>query len=144
MRLSLPQKQIYYMEMFNKDAINVNCGTVLLDKLYDVRKIEKAINEVFRINEALRTKIYMKAGEPHQYFSEYAEKAVEVLYFNSKAEVHSYGQTQAQLPMDLFDELCQIKIISSEEFCGVFYRVHHIISDAATFSLIGSQINKLF
>ncbi len=143
MRLTLPQKQIYYTEMFNKDAININCGSVLLDKLYDVKMIEKAVNDIFRINEALRTRVYVENGEPYQYVSDYMEKAIEVLPFKSKDEVHQYGKKQAQIPMDLSGELCEIKVISSEEFCGVFYKVHHIISDAFTFSLISSQIHKL-
>ncbi len=143
MRLTLPQKQIYYTEMFNKDAININCGSVLLDKLYDVEKIKKAVNDVFRMNEALRTRVYTENGEPSQYISDYTEKAIEVLSFKSKDEVHQYGKKQAQIPMDLSGELCEIKAISSEEFCGVFYKVHHIVSDAFTFSLISSQIHKL-
>lgn len=143
MRLTLPQKQIYYTEMFNKDAININCGSVLLDRLYDVERIKKAVNDVFRMNEALRTRIYAENGEPCQYVTDYTEKAIEVLQFRTKDEVHQYGKKQAQIPMDLSGELCEIKVISSEEFCGVFYKVHHIISDAFTFSLISSQIHKL-
>lgn len=143
MRLTLPQKQIYYTEMFNKDAINVNCGSVLLDKLYDVKTIEKAVNDIFRINEALRTRVYVENGEPYQCIFEYTEKAVEVLSFKSREEVHEYGEKQAQIPMNLSEELCEIKVISSEEFCGVFYKIHHIISDAFTFSLISSQMHKL-
>ena len=143
MRLTLPQKQIYYTEMFNKDAINVNCGSVLLDRLYDVEMLKKAVNEVFRINEALRTRICTESGAPSQYVSEFEEQNIEVLRFGTKEEVHKYGNEQAQIPFDLYGQLCELKVISSDEFCGVFYKVHHIISDAFTFSLISSQIHKL-
>ena len=34
-------------------------------------------------------------------------------------------------------------MISSESFCGVFYKLHHIISDAWAISLLQSQIYKI-
>ena len=55
-----------------------------MDKLYDVKMIEKAVNDIFRINEALRTRVYVENGEPYQYVSDYMEKAIEVLNNNPK------------------------------------------------------------
>lgn len=143
MKLTLPQKQIYYMDRFSRGSISVNCGSVLINHLYDIGDIQKAINDVYRINEALRTRISFDNGEPYQYVTEYKEKQIEVVEFNSKEKVHEYGKKMAQKPIDLKGELCEIKVISSEDFCGIFYKVHHIISDAFTLSLLASQIHKI-
>ena len=132
------------MEQFaGASSISVACGSAISDRLYDVNDIKNAINEVYRINEALRIRISLDAKEPEQYVNEYEYRKVDVLEFSSKEEVYQYCEQEARVPIALTDELCELKVISSESFCGVFYKLHHIISDAWAISLLQSQIYKI-
>ena len=74
MRLTSAQRQLYNMEIFAGDSIGVICGTVLFDKIYDINEMKRAINEVYKINESLRTRIKVEDGEPVQYEKEYTER----------------------------------------------------------------------
>ncbi len=143
MRLTSAQKQIYNMELFAGESIGVICGTVLFDKIYDIDKMKHAINEVYRINDALRTRISIESGEPNQYVTEYTEREIKVLSFDSKEDVHKYANRMAQTPFDFSGNLCELDILMSDNFCGVIYRLHHIISDGWTLALLASQFYKI-
>ena len=117
MKLTLPQKQIYKMEQFAQaTSISVACGSAISDRLYNVNDIKKAINEVYRINDALRIRISLDANEPEQYITEYKYREIDVLTFTSKEEVYKYCEHEAEIPINLTDELCELKVISSKSF----------------------------
>ena len=143
MRLTSAQKQLYNMEVFAGESIGVICGTVLFDKIYDIDDMKRAINEVYRINESLRTRIKLENGEPVQYVTEYTERDINVFNVNSKDEVHAFADKMAHTPLDFFGNLCELDILMSENFCGVIYRLHHIISDGWTLALIASHFYKI-
>lgn len=143
MRLTSAQKQLYDMEVFAGESIGVICGTVLFDKVYDVDEMKCAINEVYRTNESLRTRIKVENGEPVQYVTEYTERDIKVLSFNTKEEVHKFADKMAHTPFDFSGNLCELDILMSEKFCGVIYRLHHIISDGWTLALIASHFYKI-
>ena len=143
MRLTSAQRQLYNMEIFAGDSIGVICGTVLFDKIYDINEMKRAINEVYKINESLRTRIKVEDGEPVQYVKEYTERDIKVLHFNTKDEVHAFADEMAHTPFDFSGNLCELDILMSERFCGVIYKLHHIISDGWTLALIASQFYKI-
>lgn len=143
MRLTSAQKQLYNMEVFAGDSIGVICGTVLFDKIYDIDEMKRAIHEVYRINESLRTRISADGREISQYVTEYEPREIKVLRFDTKEEVHIFANQMARTPFDFFGNLCELDIIMSEKFCGVIYRLHHIISDGWTLALIASQFYKI-
>jgi len=143
MRLTSAQKQLYNLEMFAGESIGIICGTVLFDKIYDVDEMKHAINEVFRINESLRTRIKLENGKPVQYVTEYIEQDIKVFNFKTKDEVHEFADKMAHTPFDFAGNLCELGILTSENFCGVIYRLHHIISDGWTLALIASQFYKI-
>ncbi len=143
MKLTSAQKQLYNMEIFAGDSIGVICGTVLFDKIYDVDEMKRAINEVYRINESLRTRITINGNEVSQYVTEYKPREIKVLNFDTKEAVHAYANKMARTPFDFSGNLCELDILMSQEFCGVIYRLHHIISDGWTLALIASQFYKI-
>ena len=131
------------MEKFIGGAIGVICGSALMDADISVEEAQKAVNEIFRINDALRIRIVDDNGKPQQYVADYAEADIEVLHFGSKAELDSYAAEYAKEPLDFYGALAMIKIVLIPGKIGLLAKLHHIISDAWTLSLIATQFNEL-
>lgn len=143
MNLTKPQKLIYDMEKFTDGAIAIVCGSMLINTDKSVDEMKKAVNELYRLNDALRIRVAEKDGQPHQYITEYKEQDIEVIYFNSKEELDDYASKYAKEPLDFYGSLCDIKIVVLPDKKGLLAKLHHFISDAWTLSLIGTQFNKI-
>ena len=134
---------IYDMEKFIGGAIGVICGSALMDADISVEEAQKAVNEIFHLNDALRMRIVDDNGKPQQYMADYAEADIEVLHFGNKAELDSYAAEYAKEPLDFYGALAMIKIVLIPGKIGLLAKLHHIISDAWTLSLIATQFNEL-
>lgn len=143
MLLSKNQQLIYNVEKVVGGPVNVICGSVIFDKVYDIDKMCYAVNELYKINDILRTRIICNGSELSQQVIDYRYKKVEILHFSEKANVHEFAERDAQIPIDIYGSLCEIKIISSKSFSGILYKLHHIISDAWTLSLLANQFNNI-
>ena len=143
MNLSKPQKLIYNMEKVVGGSIAVICGSMLFSGEVSLCAIKQAINEIYRINDALRIHISESDGDISQTVSEYVPKEIDVLQFADKAALDVYAEEYAKKSLDFHGELSEFKIILLPDRCGVLVKMHHIIGDAWALSLIGSQINAL-
>jgi len=143
MNLTKPQKLIYDMERFAGGSINVLCGIMLLPGVKDEENLAAAVNRVYQLNDAFRIRISEEDGQPSQQIIPYTEKNIDVLHFNSKAEVDSYAQKSAEEPFDFHGELCDIKVIVLPGQYGLYAKLHHIVGDAWTIALIGTQFNAI-
>ena len=143
MRLSKPQKLIYDMEKFVGGSISVICGSMLFSGNFDIRELERAVNELYRLNDALRIRISESGGEVEQNIEEYTPKKIEALYFDNKAALDAYAEEYAKTPLDFHGELSEFHIIILPDHCGILVKIHHIIGDAWTLSLIGNQLQTL-
>lgn len=141
--LTKPQKLIYDMEKYAGGSIATICGSILINGEKDTDTLVNAVNELYRINDALRIKITEKDGVPYQTLTEYREKNINILRFKNKSELNSYAQNYAKEPMDFYGELCNIQIVVLNNEYGILVKMHHIISDAWTLALICSQFNTL-
>lgn len=143
MNLSKPQKLIYDMEKFTGGAIAIVCGSMLISTDKSVEDMKIAVNELYRLNDALRIRVSEENGQPYQYITEYKEQDIEVLCFDNKEELDSYAFSYAKEPLDFYGSLCDVKIVVLPDKKGVLAKLHHFISDAWTLSLIGTQFNKI-
>lgn len=143
MNLTKPQKLIYDMEKFAGGAIAVICGSMLVHGKKDLPEIKKAVNELYRLNTALRIRIVESDGKVSQTVCDYAEQDFNVLCFDNKAELDAYAEDYAKKPLDFYGNLCEINIVTLLEQYGLLIKLHHIIGDAWTLSLLGTQFNKL-
>lgn len=143
MNLTKPQKLIYDMEKFAGGAIAVICGSMLVNGKKDLSEIKKAVNELYRLNTALRIRIVETDGEVSQTVCDYAEQDFNVLCFDNKAELDTYAEDYAKTPLDFYGDLCEINIVTLPKQYGLLVKLHHIIGDAWTLSLIGTQFNKM-
>ncbi len=143
MRLTKPQQLIYDMERFSGGAIATICGSVLLKGQADGDAISDALNRMVEQNDALRIQIAEKDGIPSQTVSEHTHRDYPVLWFLNKQAMQDYANKLAKEPMELHGELFQaIGIVVGEEY-GILVKIHHIISDAWTLALIGTQFYAL-
>ncbi len=143
MNLTKPQKLIYDMEKFAGGAIAVICGSMLVHGKKDLSEIKKAVNELYRLNTALRIRIVETDGEVSQTVCNYAKQDFNVFCFENKAELDAYAEDYAKTPLDFYGNLCEINIVTLPEQYGLLIKLHHIIGDAWTLSLLGTQFNKL-
>ncbi|MCX4354830.1 MAG: amino acid adenylation domain-containing protein [Oscillospiraceae bacterium] len=141
--LSKPQKLIYDMEKFSGGAIAVICGCMLTSRKTDITEVKHAINEIYRLNDALRIRIFEHGGIISQEIAEYCEQDVDVLHFENKSELNAYGEAIAKTPIDLSGSLCDMKIAILPDQYGVIIKLHHLVGDAWTVSLICNQLSAL-
>lgn len=144
-RLTYPQKNILLVERFNKNLpINTIVGTVEIDRDFDAKICNNAINYVIKNNDAMRINILNENEDIVQFVSEYKYKNFEVVDLSlfSKEKIEEYINDCILLP--LFSdkkELYEFKIFNYGNGRGaIFMKVHHIISDAWSCGKIGTQL----
>ena len=143
MNLTKPQKLIYDMEKFSGGAISVICGSMLVRGEKDISEIKRAVNEIYRLNDALRIRISENEGEVVQTISEHTEQDIPVLCFENKAELDRYAESYAKVAVDLYGNLCEINVVVLPGQYGLFVKMHHIVGDAWTLALMGTQFNAM-
>ena len=112
MHLTKSQKLVYDMEKFvGGGTISIICGSMLSAGSKTIEEIQKAVNEIYCINEGLRTRIVENETGVHQEISPYYKRDCEVLRFETKEELDSYAEGYAKISMDLYGELCETKIV---------------------------------
>jgi len=143
LELTKPQKLIYDMEKFAGGSIATVCGSVVIKGEKDIEMLSNAVNEIYRLNDALRIKITEIDGVPYQNITEYKKQEINVLRFKDKAELNNYAENFAREPVNFYGSLCHMQIIVLDNAYGILVKLHHIISDAWTLALIGSQFNSI-
>lgn len=143
MNITKPQKLIYDMEKYAGGAISVICGGMLIRGEKKTVEMQAAVNELYRLNDALRIRVSETDSTASQKITEYAEQNIPVLRFESKAELDSYAEKYAKTPLDFYGNLCEVSIVVLPEQYGLLVKLHHIIGDAWTLSLLGTQFNRL-
>ena len=66
------------MEKFTGGAIAIVCGSMLIKTNKSIDEIQKAVNELYRLNDALRIRVSEENGQPYQYITEYKEQNIEI------------------------------------------------------------------
>ena len=140
--LSKQQKLIYDMEKFAGGSISNLCGSMIIKGKESEKNIAKAVNNVVETNDVLRTRIFEKNNQVFQDFECYKEQTFEIFYFDNKAQMDSFAEKFSKEPLNMYGKLYDIKIVILPDSYGVIVKMHHIISDAWSFSLFGTQINK--
>lgn len=142
-QLTKPQRLIYDMEKFAGGSIATICGSIMIEGKQNTETLINAVNELYRLNDALRIRIIEKEGTPFQAINGYTEQQTAVLHFAQRSEFYEYAENYAKESMDFYGSLCQIQIILLDDAYGILVKMHHIISDAWTLTLIGSQFHAL-
>ena len=143
MNLTKPQKLIYDMEKYAGGTISIICGSMLSVGKKDTSELKRAVNKIYQLNDAMRIHIKENNEEVYQEVKEYVEQDIDILYFDSKTELDEYAEAYAKIPLDWYEDLCEIKIVILPEQHGLLVKLHHIIGDAWTLSLMGTQFHAI-
>lgn len=142
--LTHPQKGIWYTEKLHPHtSIGNIAGSVRIREEIDYCCLEKAINILIQKNDSIRIRISEAEGEPVQYISKYNYTKIDFLDFSKKGlkELYKWDEQQTTTPFDIEgSDLFYFALIKISDIEGGFYfKLHHLISDAWTASLVINQ-----
>lgn len=147
--LTHPQKGIWYTEKLHPHtSIGNIAGSVRIREEIDYCCLEKAINILIQKNDSIRIRISEEESEPVQYISEYNYTSIDFLDFSKKGlkELYKWDEQQTTTPFDIEGSdlfyFALLKISDTEG--GFYFKLHHLISDAWTASLIINQIIEYY
>lgn len=143
-RLTQSQKLIYDMENYGGDAIANIAASILIEGQVDKEALRKTVCEIFRLNDALRTRIGFKEKEIIQTYLNDFTPEFEFQSFESLVEFKNWAESESQIKLDIFGNLCEIKGILIENKFGVYIKIHHIISDAWSLSILLKQFVEIY
>lgn len=142
--LTNPQKLIYDMHNY----LGYGAATIGVDMMFsgsiDLKVMNTVLNDVCKINDALRIRIDDNAENTKQYVDDFNYKQYDVLKFNSQPKYKQYAQKRAESNVSLKGSLIDFTLIVMPEKSGVFICLNHIVGDASSLSLISKQICSLY
>ena len=141
--LSKPQRLVYDMEKYAGGSISVICGSVIYKGEKTRQELEYAVNCLYQLNDALRMRLICTDKGVKQTIEKFTPCSVETLNFGRKEELDFYAGQYAREPFVLERKLCEIKIVFLEAGYGLLIKMHHLIGDAWTMSLICTQCNSI-
>jgi amino acid adenylation domain-containing protein/thioester reductase-like protein len=151
-RLTRAQKRIWYAEMtYMNTAFACLSNIVRYKEKIEATVLKKAINLIIKNNEGLRLRlVHSKDGtDDAQYCAQYEPHEIETWdYSNPRlhGEIEERLKREAALPFKLYDSpLYKFAIIDfgadgSGYSPGVFFKLHHFVSDGWTIALIYNQL----
>ena len=144
--LTTPQKSIWMMEQFYKGTnINNICATLTINMDVDMEKLNKAINIFVQNNKSFGLNFKLSNGELRQYFTELKDIKFEQVKLKDEKEVKELAIKTAEEIFDIEGErLFTFKLYKLENGHGGYVvMTHHLISDAATMSIVGRETSRL-
>lgn len=149
--LTHSQKRIWYIEKVELNSPLHNIGGCLkISKNVNIEKLKETINIVIKKNEALRLRFTEKDGQPVQYISDFKEELIDFLDFSNfdepQIEYEKWSNSTFEKAFKLENsKLYYFRIykINEREY-GILLKIHHIISDGWSISLIEKQICEIY
>ena len=145
--LTNPQKSIWFTEQYYKGTtINNICGSVLIEQKVDLELLNKAINKFIENNDSFKLRLKLINGTPYQYFVDDTNYNFDIINISDVSEIETYAKKMVSAPFEIIDsKLFDFKLFKlSNGFGGFIVNAHHIISDAATFSFIGTEVMSAY
>lgn len=147
--LTFSQKSIYYTEkLYQGTSINNVVGTVKIHTNVDFKMLLEAINIFIKNNDGIRIKVIEQNGQLFQYVEDFTDFDFDMVDFSSKdkKEFFAWEEREALIPFDFFDNyLFSFTLFKLNETEGGFlYKSNHIISDAWSMGLVGSNVVDIY
>ena len=141
--LTNPQKSIWLTEQFYKNTPieNITGCVTVLEKL-DLKALQKAINLFVEKNDSFRLKFILKGDDVFQYLSSFSEFEIENILVKTNHDVKKLENQMSNTVFEVLDNL----LFSFKTFTfpdghgGYILTAHHLIYDAWTASLVGTEI----
>ncbi len=147
--LSHPQKRIWYLEKaYNDSQLHNIIGVMKIKGEVDISLIKQAINLTIKNNDGLRLRFFEKSGELEQYLEDYETEKIEFVDFTkeNKETIEQWYSNKLNTSFTLIDgKLYEFVVFCSEkEEYGIFLKMHHLISDGWSTSIIQKQITDYY
>jgi len=145
--LTNPQKSIWFTEeIFKGTPIENITGTVLVKDKVDFKLLEKAINIFVQKNDSFRLKFVLENGQPLQYVSKYVPFDISIIDVSSSEDLKKAENDIATTAFDINDSLLFVYhlVRFPDGHGGFIINMHHLISDAWSAGLGGSEIIKIY
>lgn len=145
--LTNPQKSIWLTEQYYKGTnINTICGTIFFKENVDVKLLQKTIKKYISLNDAMRTRIIVDDGIPHQFINNDKISEFEVHYLNDLKDLHDLESNISKTPFNIIDSnLYNYNIFKLKNGNGgIIGHLHHLISDAWSFGLMSKELKDIY
>ncbi|MFN2746574.1 amino acid adenylation domain-containing protein [Bacillus sp. z60-18] len=150
--LTHAQRRIWYTEKFYPGTSVSNLsgfGKLKSESGIDTGLLAEAIRQFVRTNETMRFRLHDdEEDEPKQYITEYEPFELEYLDAakTNMADILKWGQAEARRPLPLYDsplfKFAVVRISPVESW--FFVKVHHLISDGISMTLLGNRITDIY
>ncbi len=138
------QKNMYDTHCFFSDSGVCNVGGCLFFKRQiDLTKLELAINKLIMFSDGLRINIKTESLKVYQFAADYQYESIEVLNLKEN-EYKAVLEARMAEPFDINNKLYDFAIVNVEGETGVFVKLHHLVSDAWSLSVIAAKINEYY
>lgn len=141
--LTNPQKNIWNTEQFYKGSTIGNLvGTLIIDEPVNFVLLKKAINIVIKNNDGLRLRLLLAHNTVRQYISSYNPIDFEILELPTIGSLKDVENNIVNISFNIINtNLFEFTIFKFADGHGGFItKLHHIIGDAWTMSLLANQI----
>ncbi|MEW5928486.1 MAG: amino acid adenylation domain-containing protein [Gemmatimonadota bacterium] len=151
--LSFAQQRLWFIDQLEPGSAAYNMPFALrLRGRFDPAVLERAVAEIARRHETLRTVFATADGEPVQVVREAAPVALPVADLRSLpaerrgAEVRRIAAEEAVRPFDLAaGPLLRVSAVRLEEAeWGVLFTMHHVVSDAWSMGVLIREVSALY
>ncbi|GFZ32349.1 hypothetical protein CSC2_28750 [Clostridium zeae] len=149
--LTNPQKRIWYVENIYEKTVMYNIGGYLKIKgTIDFNLLEESVNILIKENDGLRLRFVEKNGTLLQYVKNFEKVTIQRIDFSicDTPENSFYIWTKEEMEKSISlksDNLYFFAFFKKDHNeSGLFLKMHHIISDGWSFSLIAKQICDIY
>ena len=147
--LSLSQRNIWDLECaIHGTSVNNICTTIHIEGRVDFLVLRRSINEVLLKDAVLRTRIFLKDGEPYQRHDPFVWEEFPIYDFtNTGVEgVDHWEKAMTGEAVPMIDSPLYRFILfrEGEDRGGVLVKVHHIISDGWSQVLLCNRIGQTY
>jgi surfactin family lipopeptide synthetase A len=145
--LSFAQERMWFLQQFMPgQSIYHDCGAVRLRGEIKVDALDKAVNEVVRRHEVLRTRFVSDNGKPRQVIVADPLTCLRVDTAAGEAEALALAQEEVAEPFDLATgPMLRLHLFRLSDYDYILsLTMHHIVSDAWSLSLLIRELGMLY
>ncbi|HKG81282.1 MAG TPA: condensation domain-containing protein, partial [Pyrinomonadaceae bacterium] len=145
--LSFAQYRLWFLHQLEPQSVAYNLPVAIrLKGRLDVQSLERALSELVRRHESLRTRFAVEAEQPVQVISSKTNFSVAHIAAATEAEVTRFIEKEANQPFDLqAGSLFRASLlrVNAEEHVLVLM-MHHIISDGWSAGVLFRELGTLY
>ena len=150
--LSFAQERLWFLQQLEPDTAAYNIPTAtLIEGQLNIDALDRALNEVVKRHEALRTTFTVTDGTPGQVILPELRLKLAVVNLLHLSETESEAEARrliaeyAQRPFDLSEApLLRVILLKLSHSKHVFVTIHHLIADAWSIGILFNELSIFY